>query len=82
MQVLLTSLIDDFVQSVKNHDEYAVTSAKFTKLSKFMGSSEMHGLREAWAYAEGNDQTVTPWALDDTVSFLRERFKNVKVFVG
>lgn len=82
MQVLLTSLIDDFIQSVKDHDDYAVTSAKFTKLSKFMGPSEMHGLREAWAFSEGNDQAVLPWALDDTVNFLRERFKNVKVFVN
>lgn len=78
-QVQLTSLIYDFIDSVKRGDTHLIKSRKFNLLTKFLGPMDLEGLREAWAYYDSPSTDVFPYAFDDTIRFLVKQYEGVKV---
>lgn len=78
--VTVADLILDFINTIKTNSPYIEKTRKYNRLLRYLGPLELEGLREAWAYYETPRSDVYPYVFDDTVNFLVERYKNVKVY--
>lgn len=78
--VTVADLILDFVEALKTKSPYIEKSRKYNKLLRYLGPLELEGLREAWAYYETPRADVYPYVFDDTINYLVERYKKVKVY--
>ena len=80
-QVLLTDLIDEFFDSIENGQPRLVISRNFNRLTPFLSPIELQGMRELWGHFDNPNQAIYPNVFKDTVDFLHQRYKNIKVFI-
>jgi hypothetical protein len=76
---LLTDLITDLIESIKNNDDYMTKSRKFNELARYIGPVELNGLREAWGYFEAPSSMVYSYAFDDTFDYLLQKYKGIQI---
>ena len=78
--ILLEDLIDVFVAAVKAKRPRIEISRKYNQLTPFLGPIELHGLMEMWEQYAQQTQTVYPHVFEETVAYLKRRYRGVKIY--